>query len=62
MTSRGKPSHTEVAEFHRAGYSQDQALEVAFGAGLKTIGNYANNIAATPLDGGFAKVAWTKAA
>jgi hypothetical protein len=39
-----------------------QALEVAFGVGLKTIANYANKIAATPLDGGFAKVAWTKAA
>jgi len=62
VTSRGKPPHNEVTEFHQAGYSQDQALEVAFGVGFKTIANYANKIAATPLDGGFAKVAWTKAA
>ena len=62
VTSRGKPSHKEVTAFQQAGYSQDQALEVALGAGLKTIANYANNIAATPLDGAFAKVAWTKAA
>lgn len=60
VTSRGWPSKADSDGFHQAGYSQAQALEVVLGIGLKTLANYTNHIAATPLDKAFAKVAWKK--
>lgn len=62
VTSRGFPADEALAAFHAAGYSQAQVLEVVLGVGFKTLANYTNHMAGTPLDRGFAKVAWTKAA
>ena len=62
VTTRGRPSEAETTAFHDAGYSQSQALEVVLGVGFKTLANYANHLASTPLDTAFAKASWTKAA
>lgn len=62
VTSRGFPTDDVLAAFHAAGYSQVQLLEVVLGVGFKTLANYTNHIAGTPLDKGFAKVAWSKVA
>ncbi len=38
----------------------DGVLEVIVGVAMKTISNYTNHIAATPLDHRFASAAWTE--
>jgi uncharacterized peroxidase-related enzyme len=62
VTSRGWPSHADTAAFLSAGYSKSQVLEVVLGVGVKTLANYTNHIAETPLDPAFTKAAWSKAA
>ena len=60
VRTRGWPSPEAVARFTGAGYTPDQALEVILGIGVKTLSNYANHLAATPLDTAFAPVKWSK--
>jgi uncharacterized peroxidase-related enzyme len=60
VCARGWVTNDDRDAFHRAGYSETQALEVILGVGLKTFANYANHLAETPLDAAFSKVAWTK--
>ena len=48
-----------LAAFYEAGYSRPQVLEVLVGVTQKTLSNYSNHLAETPLDGAFAKSAWT---
>ena len=62
VTSKGHPSKPDLAAFAQAGYGPQQVLEVVLGVGLKTMSNYANHIAGTPLDSAFAPAAWSKAA
>lgn len=62
VTKRGWPTDGDATAFHAAGYSPRQALEVVLGVGLKTLSNYMNHIAETPLDQAFAKAEWSKAA
>jgi uncharacterized peroxidase-related enzyme len=62
VSSRGWPSEADLTAFHAAGYSKSQALEVVLGVGVKTLSNYANHIAETPLDAAFQPLAWSKAA
>ncbi len=58
---RGWPSADTVARFEAAGYTSEQALEVVLGVGMKTLSNYTNHIAETPLDSQFAPAAWEPA-
>jgi len=51
-----------MAAFLAAGHDKQQMLEVVLGIGMKTLSNYANHIARTPLDKAFAPAAWSKAA
>lgn len=60
VRTRGWPSPEVVSRFTGAGYTPAQALEVVLGVGLKTLSNYANHLAATPLDAAFAPVKWSK--
>lgn len=60
VTSRGWISQEETGAFLAAGFTEAQLLEVIAGIALKTISNYANHLAGTPLDAPFAKFAWTK--
>lgn len=59
--TRGYPSESAVKNFLDAGYTQAQFLEVILGVGMKTLSNYTNHIAQTPLDEAFKKVEWTAA-
>lgn len=57
---RGHPSEETLNRFLSAGYTQAQILEVVLGIGFKTLSNYTNHIAHTPLDPAFASAAWTE--
>lgn len=56
--SRGYPSHEVAKDFFAAGYTSAHTLEVVLGVSMKTLSNYTNHIANTPLDDSFAKAAW----
>lgn len=60
--TRGWPSKDDARAFMSAGYAQAQVLEVILGVGIKTLSNYANHVAETPLDEAFAKATWSKVA
>lgn len=62
MNTRGWPSDEDIRAFTNAGYGERQILEVILGIGFKTLSNYTNHVAGTPLDTAFAKAAWSKAA
>lgn len=62
VRERGWPSEADINGFLAAGYGHQQVLEVVLGIGMKTLSNYANHIAGTPLDQAFASAAWSKAA
>jgi uncharacterized peroxidase-related enzyme len=50
VEKRGWAADDEVQEFIKAGYSPKNVLEIIVGIGQKTISNYVNHIAHTPLD------------
>ena len=60
VVSRGWPDDAVREGFLAAGYAPGQALEVVLGVTLKTLSNYTNHLAETPLDLAFAPRAWTK--
>ncbi len=60
VETRGYPSQASLAAVAAAGFGEQQILEILLGIGLKTIANYINHIAGTPLDAGFASLAWTR--
>lgn len=62
VVTRGLPSPQGTQAFLDAGYTRAQILEVVLGVGVKTLSNYTNHIAETPLDHAFEPAAWTKAA
>jgi len=51
----------ELPGFLAAGYTRAQVLEVLVGITQKTLSNYANHLAETPLDAAFATSAWVPA-
>lgn len=59
VRERGWASDADVQDFLAAGYSKANVLEVVLGVGLKTISNYVNHIAETPLDAAFQANAFT---
>lgn len=62
VKSRGWPTEADTSAFLAAGYARQQILEVVLGIGFKTLSNYTNHVAETPLDAAFAKAVWSKAA
>lgn len=56
---RGEVAGAPLEAFFAAGYSGPQALEVILGVAMKTISNYVNHFAETPLDPAFAGQAWS---
>ena len=60
VRNRGNISESEVENFYNAGYTQKHLLEVLLGISQKTISNYANHLAKTPIDEPFQKFAWKK--
>ena len=53
VTSRGFVDEEDLQTFIDAGYSKQNVLEVNLIIALKTISNYTNNLANTPLDKAF---------
>lgn len=58
VDTRGHVSAQDIETFTTAGHTKAQILEILLGAATKTISNYMNHIAATPLDDAFAPMAW----
>lgn len=56
---RGHVSEKEVYHFLSAGYTQKQALEILVGIASKTISNFTNSMAQTPIDEPVKAFAWT---
>lgn len=48
----------ELKDFYAVGYTQQNVLEVLLGVAMKTLSNYTNHLADTPLDAAFANEAW----
>jgi uncharacterized peroxidase-related enzyme len=61
IEKRGWVSDEDTGAFLVAGYSKAQILEVILGISFKTLSNYTNHIANTPLDDAFAAKAWAPA-
>lgn len=59
---RGWAGDDAVQRFLDAGFERQQALEVILGVSLKTLSNYTNHIAGTPLNKQLEPLAWNDAA
>jgi alkylhydroperoxidase family enzyme len=59
VDTRGWVKEGEIEAFLDAGFNLAQVLEVILGVAFKTISNYANHIAETPLDDAFTAKAWS---
>ncbi|MEW6131513.1 MAG: carboxymuconolactone decarboxylase family protein [Acidobacteriota bacterium] len=59
VKERGWVAPTEVEAFLGAGYSRRQLLEVITVVAMKTLSNYVNHIAETPLDQAFESKQWS---
>ena len=55
VEKRGWLSEDDLSSFFGAGYGRDHLLEVIAGVGLKTMSNYTNHLAHTPVDEAFRK-------
>jgi len=60
VRNRGQVTQEDLNTFYAAGYEERQVLEIILGLSQKTISNYVNHIANTPVDAGFKKFAWSK--
>ena len=58
VDTRGWVSDADIDAFLAAGFSKAQILDVILGISFKTLSNYTNHIADTPLDDAFAAEAW----
>ncbi|XVS66511.1 carboxymuconolactone decarboxylase family protein [Actinosynnema sp. CA-299493] len=60
VTDRGWVGGQEVEEFLAAGHTRRQVLDVILGVGMKTLSNYTNHIAHTPLDPAWQDQEWKR--
>jgi uncharacterized peroxidase-related enzyme len=60
VRQRGQLQDAQVAAFLGAGYSRRHILDVLVGVAQKTLSNYVNHIADTPVDTPFMQFAWSK--
>lgn len=58
---RGRITERELRPFLDAGFTLDQVLEVLVGIAMKTLSNYTNHIAETPVDAQLQPFAWEPA-
>lgn len=61
VRERGNAGDEAVQRFLDAGFTQRQVLEVVLGVAQKTMSNYVNHLAETPIDKPFQKFEWHKA-
>ncbi|GAA1721406.1 carboxymuconolactone decarboxylase family protein [Nonomuraea bangladeshensis] len=60
VTQRGWVAEAEIEAFLAAGHTRRHVLDIVLGVGMKTLSNYTNHIASTPLDPAWADQAWTR--
>lgn len=60
VRERGFVADADVQSFLAAGYTKADLLAVLLGVTMKTLSNYTNHIAATPLNKEFEAFAWSK--
>lgn len=60
VRKRGNVTKDDLQAFYDAGYGRRQVLEVILGVAQKTMSNYVNHIAGTPVDEPFRKFEWKK--
>jgi len=60
MQKQGNVSKDDLEAFYQAGYGKRQVLDVILVLSQKTMSNYINHIAETPLDEPFKKFEWQK--
>ncbi|WP_430427369.1 carboxymuconolactone decarboxylase family protein [Maribacter litoralis] len=60
VRNRGNVTQEDLDTFYAAGYGEQQVLEIILGLAQKTISNYTNHIAHTPVDDAFKKFEWSK--
>jgi len=60
VESRGWPDKGTLQRLLDAGYTQQSVLDVILAIGMKTLSNYTNHVAHTPLDDAFLECAWQK--
>lgn len=60
VEKRGFVSQDSIQRFLGVGYTNQHILEVILGVAMKTLSNYTNHIAETPLDPAFAEFKWIK--
>lgn len=58
VANKGWTSELEVDQFLNAGYSHRNVFDVILGVGMKTLSNYTNHIAHTPLDPAWKDQQW----
>lgn len=58
VEKRGWPDEQAKRAFVQAGYDDAQGLEVVLAVGMKTLSNYTNHMAQTPVDKPFVKHDW----
>ncbi|MCR4341216.1 MAG: carboxymuconolactone decarboxylase family protein [Gemmatimonadaceae bacterium] len=59
VRARGWISDEELDVFLRAGFTNRQVVDVLLAIAQKTLSNYLNHIAGTPLDGAFSGAKWS---
>lgn len=59
VQARGWAEPAEIGAFLAVGYTQENILDVILGIGQKTLSNYTNHIADTPVDPPFQSAAWS---
>ncbi|AQS94617.1 carboxymuconolactone decarboxylase family protein [Polaribacter sp. BM10] len=60
VKNRGNVTQADLDAFYAAGYQEKHVLDIILGLSQKTISNYTNHIANTPVDAAFEKFAWSK--
>ncbi len=60
VEKRGWVTEEDVLAFFAVGYTKRHLLEVILGVGFKTLSNFTNHIAKTPVDKQFQKLAWSR--
>jgi len=59
IEKRGWVNEQDIQTFLNAGYNSTNMLDILVGVAQKTLSNFTNHIAKTPLDEAFAEVAWS---
>ncbi len=60
LRQRGNVTEEQMQAFFDAGYSHRAVLDVVLGLAQKTMSNYINHVAETPLDAPVQPLAWTR--